>query len=83
MDIVKEIREYFASLPTPGAREISALPDVYKAYVIRIPEGYGVAIRVDENLEVSEKFNNVSLHTGVMTINHKTHNYLILLSAFE
>ena len=83
MDIVKEIREYFASLPTPGARKIEALPDNYPAYVIRITEGYGVAIQADEKLEVSEKFNSVRLHTGIISINGQTGNYLILRSAFE
>ena len=83
MDIVKEIREYFASLPTPGARKIEALPDNYPAYVIRITEGYGVAIQADDKLEVSEKFNSVRLHTGIISINGQTGNYLILRSAFE
>ena len=83
MEIVKEIREYFASLPNPGAREIESLPPYSKAYVIRIAEGYGVAIEVDEKMEVSEKFNSIRLHTGPITINGVTKNYLILRSAFE
>lgn len=83
MEIVKEIREYFASLPTPGIREIESLPPTSKAYVVRIPDGYGVAIAVDEKMEVSEKFNRIRLHTGTITINGITKNYLILRSAFE
>ena len=83
MNIVNEIREYFASLPTPGARRIETLQDAYEAYVIRIPEGYGVAIEVDDKLEVSEKFNSVRLHTGRISINGVMRNYLILRSAFE
>ena len=83
MKIVNEIREYFASLPNPGAREIESLPSAWKAYVIRIADGYGVAIKVDESMEVSEKFNSVRLHTGLITINGVTNNYLILRSAFE
>ena len=83
MKIVNEIREYFASLPNPGAREIESLPSAWKAYVMRIADGYGVAIKVDESMEVSEKFNSVRLHTGLITINGVTNNYLILRSAFE
>lgn len=83
MDLVKEIREYFASLPCPGAMEITALPKDYPAYVIRIPDGYGVAIEVDNDLEAAEKFNSIKLHTGIMTIAGETKNYLILRSAFE
>ena len=83
MKIIKEIREYFASLPTPGARRIESLPAEYPAYVIRIPDGYGVAIEVGEDVEVSEKFNSVRLHTGLFSINGKMKNYLVLRSAFE
>ena len=59
MELVKEIREYFASLPSPGAMDISALPAEYPAYVIRIPDGYGVAIEIDQDMEVFEKFNSI------------------------
>ena len=83
MELVKEIREYFASLPATGARIIESLPDVYKAYVIRISDGYGVAIPVDEKLEVSERFNSVRLHTEQISIDGHRQNYLILRSTFQ
>ena len=83
MNLVKEIREYFASLPCPGAMEIKALPQKYPAYVIRISEGYGVAIEVNNDLEVAEKFNNIKLHTGAMILDGEAKNFLILRSAFE
>ena len=83
MELVKEIREYFASVPCPSAMEIRALPAEYPAYVIRIPDGYGVAIEVSKNIEVSEKFNSIKLHTGMMTLDGKARNFLILRSSFE
>ena len=83
MDIVKEIREAFASIPNPGAINVKALPAEYPAFVIRIPDGYGVAIEVDENMEVSEKFNSCRFHTGLLSIDGEMKNYLILRSAFE
>lgn len=83
MNTVQEIREYFASLKTPEARPIASLSDNCPAYVIRIPEGYGVAIEADDKLEVSEKFNSIRLHTGPISIGGETKNYLILRSAFE
>ncbi|MBQ9062143.1 MAG: PD-(D/E)XK motif protein [Eubacterium sp.] len=83
MTVINEIREYFASLPMPGARKIENLPAEYPAYVIRIPDGYGVAIEVEDDKEVSEKFNNIKLHTGLISINGEMKNYLILRSAFE
>ena len=83
MDLIKEIREYFASLPCPGAMVLQSLPSEYPAYVIRIPDGYGVAIVVDSNLEVSERFNSIKLQTRIMTMAGEIKNYLILRSAFE
>ena len=83
MELVKEIREAFASIPNPGAIKIQALPDAYPAYVIRIPDGYGVAIEVDDKMKVSEKFNSCRFHTGFITIDESMKNYLILRSAFE
>ena len=61
MDVVGEIREYFASLPCPGIREIENLPEEYKAYVIRNADGYGVAIQGKDGITVSERFNNIKL----------------------
>lgn len=40
MEIVKEIREAFASGKNPSARKIVSLPDEFPAYVIRISDGY-------------------------------------------
>ena len=83
MELVKEIREYFASVSGRKAMEIRALPVEYPAYVIRIPDGYGVAIEIATDIEVSEKFNSIKLHTGVMTLGGKVGNFLILRSTFE
>ena len=83
MELVKEIREYFASIPMPGAIMITSLPVDYPAYVIRISDGYGVAIEADPALEISEKFNSCRLHTGYISIGDESKNYLILRSAFE
>lgn len=83
MEVVKEIREAFASLPVPGALSIRNLPEEYPAYVLRIPEGYGVAIAVDAKMEVSEKFNSCRFQTGLVSIDRNVKNYLILWSALE
>ena len=83
MTTIEEIRERFASLRTPGAIKLQSLPEEYPAYVIRIPDGYGVAIEADDKLEVSEKFNSCRFHTGPIAIGGETKNYLILRSIFE
>lgn len=83
MELLQEIREGFASLKVNGARVIQELPADYPAYIIRFPDGYGVAIEVDAEMEVSERFNSCRLHTSLLAIGTKNSNYLILSSAFE
>ena len=83
MRVIDEIRESFASIKTSGAREIAQLPEAYSGYVIRTPDGYGVAVEADEKLEVSEKFNSCKFHTCQLGIDGVTKNYLVLSSSFE
>lgn len=83
MGIVDEIRECFASIKITGAREITALPYQYPGYAIRTPEGYGVAIEVNNDMVTSEKFNGCRFYTGLIGIEGITNNYLILSSPFE
>ena len=83
MTLVDEIREGFASITSNGARLINEMPAEYPAFVIRIPDGYGVAIQVEQDLEVSEKFNSCRFHTQLIAMDNSAENYLILSSAFE
>lgn len=83
MQLVDEIREGFASIKTNGAREISSLPEEYLSFVIRTSDGYGVAIEVDDKLELSERFNSCRFYTYKLGIEGKVKNYLLLSSAFE
>ncbi len=83
MRVIDEIREGFASIKGSGAQEISSLSGKYPGYVIRTPEGFGVAVEADEKLEVSEKFNSCKFHTCMMGISGVTKNYLVLSSVFE
>lgn len=83
MRVIDEIREGFASIKTNGVRDISMLPIEYKAYVLRTPDGYGVAIEADRDLIISEKFNSCRFHTGFISIDGESKNYLILDSMFE
>ena len=83
MNILEEIRDSFASMVSNGAMKISSLSDEYTAYIIRIPDGYGVAIPVDNDMEVAENFNRCKFRTGLLSIDGNPSNYLMLISAFE
>lgn len=83
MTILEEIREGFASMTTIGAMKINNLAEEYAAFIIRIPDGYGVAMPVSESVEVAEKFNSCRFRTGLLSIEGAPSNYLMLISAFE
>lgn len=83
MNILEEIRDSFASMTSNGAMKISSLSNEHTAYIIRIPDGYGVAIPVDNNMEVAENFNRCKFRTGLLSIDGNSSNYLMLISAFE
>ena len=83
MTILEEIRDGFASMTTYGAMKINNLNDEYTAYIIRIPDGYGVAIPVNKDMEVAENFNSCKFRTGLLSIEGSTSNFLMLISAFE
>ena len=83
MTILEEIRDGFASMSTYGAMKVNSLNDEYTAYIIRIPDGYGVAIPVNKEVEVAENFNSCKFRTGLLSIEGNPSNYLMLISAFE
>lgn len=83
MTILEEIRDGFASMASVGALKINSLPDEYTAHIIRIPDGYGVAIPVAEDMEVAESFNSCKFRTAPLSIEGTPSNYLILISSFD
>ena len=70
MNLLEEIREYFASVNW-GARELKSLPKDFPGYVIKTSEGYGVAIPYSNGKIVSEKFANCKLHNNMIVIDGK------------
>ena len=83
MTILEEIRDGFASMASNGALKINSLADEYTAFVIKIPDGYGVAIPVSEDLVIAEYFNSCKFRTELLSIGGNTSKYLMLISAFE
>lgn len=83
MTILEEIRDGFASMASYGAMKIYGIADEYEAFIIRIPDGFGVAIPVDKDMMVAESFNSCKFRTGLISIGGSPSNYLMLISAFE
>lgn len=83
MTILEEIRDSFASMTSNGAIKISSLSAEFPAFIIRIPDGYGVAIPVGKEMEVAENFNRCKFRTGLLSIDGTPSNFLMLISAFE
>lgn len=77
MNLLEEIREYFASVKW-GARELKNLPNEYPGYTIRTSEGYGVAVPYTSSRAVSEKFFNCRIHNKIIAIDGKEDMYLVL-----
>ena len=84
MTTVEEIREDFAAFTKDGtALPLTTLPEQYPAFAVKIPEGLGVAIPVEDTLEVAERFNSCRFHTGLLSLNDESQNYLLLTSSFK
>lgn len=82
MEILDEIREYFASTQK-GARSIKSLSLEYPAVVIRMDDGYGVAIAYEKDKVISEKFANCRIYTRDLVIDSIEDKYLILSCALD
>lgn len=57
MTLLDEIRSYFAHLNSNSAFRLSSLPEKYPGYVIRTNTEFGVALEINEDVLVVEKFN--------------------------
>lgn len=84
MNLLQEIRHYFSNSCDGNSFELKSLPPDYPGIVFRIGNEFGVAIEIDDNILVAEKFNRSKFYTSILMINSlKTANYLILSSCFE
>ena len=68
MTLPDEIRKFFASLSS-GAIRLQSLPEEYPAFVIRTPEGFGVAVEIDSDEIISEHFANAHYGTKKTILN--------------
>lgn len=77
MNLLDEIREYFASGQI-GARKLKSLSEKYTAMIVRNSEGYGIAIEFEDKRDISEKFANCRFFSAYLLIGNKEKKYLVL-----
>ena len=66
MNLLKEIREHFATLSNEGVREI--ISDGVNSWTLIDKDKYGVILPNPMNNEIEEKFNSVSLTNSIMDL---------------
>ena len=82
MTILDEIRNFFAA-QRKGAILLTTLPEGYHAYVIRLAEGFGVAVEWDREDAVSEHFANAHFASTRMVLGGSDKIFLTLTSYKE
>lgn len=80
MDLLQEIRNYFAASTPLSAYKIKSLPAPYDAWVVQINKEYGVTVPLpDGDIIVSERFSNARLwSTSDVNIGGRYGNWLLL-----
>ncbi|WP_027438320.1 PD-(D/E)XK motif protein [Lachnospira multipara] len=80
MNLLDDIRECLATVPRNKSRIIKSLPTQYSAIALRDDDKYGVAIEINKEKNVSEKFSSCELNTQTIYDNKK---YLVLSCKVE
>ena len=82
MDLLKEIRNNFAGTQS-GAWALDSLPDKYPAHAVRFAGEYGIILKCNDELLISERFANCHLYTRRLLINGVENNYLFFSSNMD
>lgn len=82
MNLLEELRSYFVTI-NAGARKIKCLPEEYTAYVIKIVNGFGVAIEYNNETPIFERFANSYIRNCILSINEVEKEYLILICEID
>ena len=83
MDLVNEIRDYFAA-KIEGYTPLESLPPEYEAFAMRTEGMFGVAIPYDNTLAVAERFSGAQLHTRTRVLgNDPGRTFLELTSTYD
>lgn len=83
MNVLDEIRDLFASSNKGKALPITLIDNKFPAWVIRLNESYGVAIEIENDVEINERFSNVKIQTNNYSIGGTEKKMLLLTSSME
>lgn len=78
--LIDEILYNWSGMPKENLMIISSLSNAgYKSWTIKIPEGYGVAIPIDNNEEISEYFAGAHYFTKDIILNNLEQAHVLML----
>lgn len=78
--LIDEILDNWSGMPKENLMIISSLSNAgYKSWTIKISEGYGVAIPVDDNEEISEYFAGAHYFTKDIILNNSEQEHVLML----
>lgn len=77
MDLLEEIRQFFAST-VYGAAPLASLPAGYPAFAIRTGDGFGVAVKWEGESPVSEHFASAHLYSSKVLLGGQDDTLLML-----
>lgn len=78
--LINDILANWAGMPNANAMIISGLSNIgYKSWTIKFSEGYGVAIPVDSNEDISEYFAGAHYFTKDIILNNSEQEHVLML----
>lgn len=83
MDLREEIRSKFAACPPDDGVPISGLAPGYEAWVVKRDTEYGVAVRVSDEINISERFSSVRIWTSAFRDKNNEIYHLLLLTCHD
>lgn len=78
MDTIQKIREGFAYLRTSSKRSVTLKEDYF--YIVKIDGMQGIAIEIETDKHVNEKFSDISYYTKEYLIDGEERHLLLLVS---
>lgn len=83
LNLLEEIKLGLSTVSSQTVLPIDSLPDKYEAWIIRIGQDFGVAVRVADELDIAERFAGARFRTSRINLQGDSANMLLLTSKNE